>query len=969
VKACYELIASAPCLFDEARASSVLADLKDAARAKGQGDLVSLVERSSDVRRLLGGAFGASPFLAALALRDPPLLTECLFVDPQTHLAQASSEVSAALGETVSQSSAMRALRHFKNRVSLLTGLAELGGVWPVETAMGAMSAAANTAVQHCVQFLLRQGREAGQLETGAAEHAHGYFVIGMGKLGASELNYSSDIDLIVFYDLERAGLAPNVEASALFVKLTRDLVRMLQERNADGYVFRTDLRLRPDPGATQIALSTEAGLTYYESFGQNWERAALIKARVIAGDFEAGETFLQQLAPFIWRKYLDFAAIADIHAMKRRVHEVKGHSQITVEGHDIKLGRGGIRDIEFFAQTQQLIAGGRHPELRCRGTVEALEALLAGGWIEAGVAEDLGQSYRFLRRVENRLQMVGDEQTHTIPADTEGVARIAALMGEETPAFIKQLLEHLRQVEAHYGALFEKLAGESERAPLAIRGDEADPAAYATIESLGFQNPEATLETVRTWQSGRYAATRTARAREHLTEFLPELLEAFGRTAQPDQALASFDRLIAELPAGVPLFSLLSANPSLLRLIADIMGTAPRLAGVIAKNPRVLDAVLDPGFFGALPGRAKLQELVAQVLQDADFQESLDRVRIFGREQSFLTGVRVLSGTVTAEQAGEAYSDLAAVLIDSLQERAEVQLIQQHGRVPGGRAAVLAMGKLGGREMNAGSDLDLIVIYDFEGEMAVSDGERSLAGGQYYARLTQRLISALSAPTAEGSLYQVDMRLRPSGNQGPVATRLSSFVDYQTDHAWTWEHLALTRARVISGPSSLRRAIDKTIKDVLCRPRDREKVADEVRTMRGKIEEEKGTTDIWDLKQVRGGLIDVEFIAQFLQVVSAHKHPEILDQNTAGGLSKLAEARVLALADAEVLVPAVRLYHTLMQLLRLCLDKPFVPEQAPQGLKELLARAADVPDFPTLEAVLRETLANTHRLFERIVR
>jgi glutamate-ammonia-ligase adenylyltransferase len=423
-------------------------------------------------------------------------------------------------------------------------------------------------------------------------------------------------------------------------------------------------------------------------------------------------------------------------------------------------------------------------------------------------------------------------------------------------------------------------------------------------------------------------------------------------------------------MPAGLQLFSLLAANPSLLRLVADIMGTAPRLAQIVGRRPRLLDAVLDPGFFGAVPTPAKLKELVGVALaQASDYQDALDQARIVGREQAFLIGVRVLSGTISARQAGSAYAALAETLIEALAERVNEELIRQQGRMADGQVAVVAMGKLGGREMTATSDLDLITVYDFAGEDAQSDGPKSLPGTQYYTRFAQRLISALSAHTAEGALYQVDMRLRPSGNQGPVATRLSSFIDYQRGSAWTWEHLALTRARVITGPAALRKAINDTIAEVLARPRDRAVVAEEARVMREKIAGGKGTTDIWDLKQVRGGLIDLEFIAQFLQVVSAAEHPEVLDQNTELALTKLNAAGVLSPNDAEILIPAARLYHTLTQVLRLCLEKPFVPAEAPRALKDLLARASDMPDFASLEATLKETLGAVHDAFDRIVR
>lgn len=965
-----ERIAEHPAIYDAARGADILDTLTKAFGASAElAPATKLLQGAPKLREFLAAALSGAPYLAALAQREPDLLAECLLRDPDALLDEAGGELAAATEAAKTQKEIMAALRRYKRRVALLVGLADLGGVWLTEQALWAMSLAADSAVNQAVRFLFRQAHGTGQIVSASPATSKGYFVIAMGKLGGHELNYSSDIDIIVFYDADRAGLAPDVEPSAFFVRLTRELVRLLQEHTGNGYVFRTDLRLRPDPGATQVALSTDAGLTYYESFGQNWERAALIKARIIAGDFAAGEEFLRQLDPFIWRKYLDFAAIADIHAMKRRVHAYKGHGTIAVAGHDIKLGRGGIRDIEFFAQTQQLIAGGRHPELRTRGTIETLHELARGGWIEPKAAEDLTRAYLFLRRAENRLQMIGDQQTHTLPDETEELRRVAALSGfADADAFADALVAELAKVETHYGALFEKLPPLPEAAPsIVLPTDEHDPAALAALEKLSFRNPEQAIAAVRAWQSGRYPATRSARARERLSEFLPSLLDKFGRTAEPDLALGTFDKVMAEMPAGVQLFSLLAANPSLLRLIADIMGTAPRLASILARRPRLLDAVLDPGFFGAVPTPANLKELVVKALvQASDYQDALDRARIVGREQSFLIGVRLISGTVSASQAGAAYATLAETLIETLASCVQAELERQHGR--GGKAALVAMGKLGGREMTATSDLDLITVYDFAGASAQSEGPKSLPGSQYYTRFTQRLIAALSAQTAEGSLYQVDMRLRPSGNQGPVATSLASFIDYQQNSAWTWEHLALTRARVISGPRELRQVIERTISEVLRRPRDRAQVAADVRIMRAKIEEEKGTRDIWDLKHVRGGLIDIEFLTQFLQVVSAHEHPEVLDQNTAGALSKLLQSQVVTLADAEILVPAATLYHTLTQCLRLCLDKPFVPEEAPRALKELLARASDMPDFATLEGMLKDTLSAVHALYGRIV-
>jgi [glutamine synthetase] adenylyltransferase / [glutamine synthetase]-adenylyl-L-tyrosine phosphorylase len=461
----------------------------------------------------------------------------------------------------------------------------------------------------------------------------------------------------------------------------------------------------------------------------------------------------------------------------------------------------------------------------------------------------------------------------------------------------------------------------------------------------------------------------RTPRARELLTEVQPLLIDALAKTADPDLAFIGFDRFLSELPSSVQLFSLLKQHPGLLELIAAIMGTAPRLARILSKRRRVLDAVLAPGFFGSLPSQRDLSAIIAAELQGVtDFQEALDRARLVGNEQAFLIGVRVLTGTISADQAGGTYALLAECMIGAMQAQVEREMVRTHGRVAGGAVAVVAMGKLGGHEMTAASDLDLIVVYDFDQRTQASSGLKPLPPTQYYTRFTQRLISALASQTAEGNLYEVDMRLRPSGQKGPVATQLSSFIDYQRNEAWTWEHLALTRARVVSGPPALKAAVEDAVRQVLTLPRDRAKIAADVRDMRARIEKEKGTKDIWDLKQVRGGLVDLEFIAQHLQLVHAHEHPEILSPNTVNALNGLRKAGLLPAAAGDSLLPAARLFNNLTQVLRLCLDGPFQPSAASEGLKALLARAGEAPDFARLEADLAARQAEVAANFNNLV-
>lgn len=947
-------------------------------RDAGSGDLLFadaplIAAAPESTRKFLAGVFTNAPYLRDIGLADEERLVAILESDP---LARADTLVENARGlRSESEADLMAKLRKLKKELALTLGLADIGGAISLDDVTGGLSrfadAALDAAIRFCLDDLTRRGKFDPK-DPDRPEADSGFIVLAMGKYGAFELNYSSDIDLIALYDPDKAPLAGSAEAPVEFVRLAKRVVKILSERTGDGYVFRTDLRLRPDPGATPLAMAVPAALVYYESMGQNWERAALIKARACAGDIRAGEGFLREISPFIWRKYLDYAAISDVHSIKRQIHAQKGHGRIAVAGHNVKLGRGGIREVEFFAQTQQLIAGGRIPDLRGKRTLDTLAKLAELGWIEEAARAELEEAYVFLRAVEHRIQMVNDEQTHTLPADDAGLARIAALMGFEDIADFKDAVRaRLVAVQGHYAALFEdepELA--SDLGNLVFTGDDDDPGTLETLSRLGFKRPQDACRIIKSWHFGRYPAVRSTKARERLTELHPLLIDALARTDNADQALIAFDGFLSKLPAGVQLFSLLRSNPQLLNLLATVMGAAPRLAQVVSRRVHVLDAVLDPAFFDAMPRAAEFRTGLERTLGLARFYEdALDRARIFAQEQQFLIGLRLLSDTLNALQVGHAQARLAEVVVQMLMERVVEHVAETHGRLEGGDYAVVAMGKLGGREMTASSDLDLMLLYDFDEDVQKTDGPRPLEPGPYFIRLTQRLVTALSAPTAEGLLYDVDFRLRPSGNAGPLATRLSAFEDYQASRAWTWEHMALTRARVIAASSDeIREKIEKSIRDTLCKPRDLATVAGEVASMRARIEKEKGTKDIWDLKQVAGGLVDIEFIAQYLQLVHAAAHPDMLNQTTETALGKAAEAGVLDPGDAEVLVPAIRMYHALTQVLRLAVEGQFKPEEAPRGVIDLLVRASGEPDFARLEAKLADMQANVRSTFEKII-
>ena len=946
----------------------------NARKAAGRA-LKSLIAEQPALGNLLGGIAEAAPYLWDLIGADPARLVRLLSRDPDDELAALLTAARGAAAAARGPAEVMRVLRRMKADAALLVALADIGGVWPVARVTAALTDVAETALGAAIRHLLAEAAGRRQLvlpDPQNPDAGSGYIVLAMGKMGAYELNFSSDIDLMVFFDREALTLAPDVDASPFYVRLTRDLVKLLQQRTSDGYVFRVDLRLRPDPSSTQIAISTEAALDYYESRGQNWERAALIKARPSAGDLAAGEKLLRELSPFIWRKYLDYAAVADVHAMKQQIHAYRGHGEIAVEGHNVKLGRGGIREIEFFVQTQQLIAGGRHAGLRGRSTVATLAELAAGGWIDAAARDELTAAYDFLRGVEHRLQMMADEQTHTLPTEPDKLVAFAHFLGfEDRDDFAAVLLAHLRTVEKHYVRLFESApALLAQRQNLSFAAPpEREGETLDRLAEMGFRQPREVAAAVQRWHAPTYRALRGEQARKNLTELVPVIIDQFSRAENPDAAFAAFDRFLAGLHAGGRLLSLLRQNPDLMGFIALILGSAPRLADILAQHPHVIDPLIDPSFFGALPEAKRLEADLARALGESRGHEDvLDAIRLFGQEHMFLIGARILSGSVSAEQAGGIFAELADVLIRALHRRVEDDFAAMHGRIRGQETAILALGRLGAREMTASSDLDLIVVYDFDGENPNSDGKRPLYGAQYFARLTQRLINALTVKTNYGVLYQVDMRLRPSGRSGPLATHIDSFVGYQEREAWTWEHMALTRARVVSGSPAFAARVEAAIHDVLCRKRNTRIIAGDVVEMRAAIAKEKGDADPWDLKYAAGALVDIEFISQYLQLVHAAATPDILDSSTARTLEKAARAGVLAAEDAAVLRLAARLYHDLTQILRLCLPGAFDPKAANAGVLGLLARAADLPDFPALQAYVVETQRQVRDCFVRIL-
>jgi glutamate-ammonia-ligase adenylyltransferase len=924
-------------------------------------------------KRLLASIFGNSPFLSEVVVKEWAFLTRLVEegADPLFLETTIAVELHADLGEDTA--ALMRRLRTAKRRIALVAAVAELVSAWSLEQQTEALTRFAEASLGAALRHLLRQAVNRGSLgpsSTDDPERGCGLIVLGMGKLGGCELNYSSDIDLILLYDATRAQVRTRDGIQSLFVRLTRDLGRILDERTGDGYVFRTDLRLRPDPASTPLALSVTAALTYYESVGQNWERAALIKARVVAGDRVAGQNFLRELDPFIWRKNLDFAAIQDIHSIKRQISAYRGGGRIAVEGHDIKTGRGGIREIEFFAQTQQLIWGGRLRELRTGSTCEALRRLAVAGRIDPTTAAQLVDDYRFLRRLEHRLQMVDDAQTHVLPPDRAGIARIGVFLGySKTDAFVTDLLGHLTSVEKHYADLFEQAPSLAGPGNLVFTGVEDDPETLRTLSGLSFAEPSSVAALVRGWHHGRLRATRSQRAREILTELIPELLRIFGATPHPDTALLRFDQFLSRLPAGVQVFSLFYANPGLLELVAEIMAGAPRLAEQLAQRPALLDAVLTEGFFAPLPEQSGLAADLGQGLAGAsNYEDTLDALRRWAGERRFQVGVQLLRRALDGRQAGAVLADIAQTALAALLPTVEAEFARRHGRVPGGTFAIIGMGRLGSCEMTPTSDLDLILIYDVPAGSESSGGPHPLPIASYYARLSQRLIGAITAPTAEGRLYEADMRLRPSGASGPIASSLESFAQYQGESAWTWEHMALTRARPVAGDMALCGSIADAIRRVLCAKRDANRLLVDVADMRQRIANENPRPSRWDLRNRRGGLIDLEFIVQYLVLREAASSPQLLRRGTEQALRALADAEVLAEPAQHDLLGALALLRNVQALLTLVRGGVSEEETFSEADAATLARCAGAVDFAGLDADITTAAERVRSWYRRLI-
>ncbi|MEM1130786.1 MAG: bifunctional [glutamine synthetase] adenylyltransferase/[glutamine synthetase]-adenylyl-L-tyrosine phosphorylase [Pseudomonadota bacterium] len=910
-----------PLAYETERADDTLAKLP---WAKGQ------------VAELLHGTAGCSPYLAALMEREAAWLEAAMGRNP----ADVFDEVLAGL-EPGDVAETGRALREAKRRVALLVALADLGGVWSLGEVTAALTRLADTALDVALKTTLGPELARGRLPGKSIDDLDklgGLFVLAMGKMGAYELNYSSDIDLICMFDDAPFEDGDLYEARAIFAKAVRKATSLMSEITGDGYVFRTDLRLRPDPSVTPVVISISAAIRYYEALGRTWERKAYIKARPAVGDLKAGRRFLREIRPFIWRRHLDFATIEDAHEIRQKIRVAK-HADCDhgLDGRDVKLCPGGIREIEFFAQTKQLIAGGRDPELRIRGTCEGLMRLSEKGWVRHGTAASLNAAYIRLREIEHRLQMIRDAQTQSLPATPDGWARLAYFFGGTDVAALRDEIEALFEGVHHLTESF-----------------FAPTPPEALTEGLEFSDSIQRL--ISGWST--YPALRSPRARAILNRLKPGLLSRLAEAARPDEAVAQFDGFLKGLPAGVQILSLFEANPYLVDLMVDVSSNAPALARYLSGHPEVLDAVIGGAFFAPWPGEAALEaELRTRLAEEGlDYEGQLDAARRWKKDWRFRVGVHHLRGLVDPSEAAVQYSDLARATVAALWDAVCAEFSRKHGQVPGRGAVVVGLGSLGAEQLTATSDLDLIVIYDAP-EGAESDGKRSLPARTYYARLTKALITALSVRTAAGKLYEVDMRLRPSGRQGPAEASWSAYQAYQLNEAWTWEHLALTRARVVAGNADLGGDFEAFRKKVLRAPCDTGEVLRDLADMRGRLAEAKAPASVWDVALGPGGSQDIELFAQAVALLSGAPRRKVADQ-LAG------ESKIVDHGDAQVLEQTHRFMTAIKATSRLLSEGAFEPEALGHGGRMVLMR---VSGAETVEALAEEIAAATSHAGEII--
>ncbi|UTW53853.1 bifunctional [glutamine synthetase] adenylyltransferase/[glutamine synthetase]-adenylyl-L-tyrosine phosphorylase [Kordiimonas sp. SCSIO 12610] len=917
--------------------------------------------------------FGNSPFLSAIAQRNIEFTAQLFANGPDFTIDIIWKELSKPYVKNSGVADLMENLRILKAKVALTCAYADVVKEWPLHKTTKALSDFASQSLNTALAFLLTREAQKGniELDIGDSETVNinivrycGFFILGMGKLGANELNYSSDIDLIALYDPSKVNYTGRKSIKHFFVSITQELMQIMERRTMHGYVFRTDLRLRPDPGSTPVAISIEAAETYYHTVAANWERSAMIKATPIAGDKKLGQSYLDNLSSWIWRRSMDFAAIQDIAAIKHYINTHFEQSDKDFEGFDVKLGKGGIREIEFFAQINQLLYGGRHIAIRKKATLQTLDALVEEKLLESDTRDRLRDAYIYLRTLEHRIQMINDEQTHTIPEDDDQRILVCKFMGYDGDDQLKEsLFYRTRYVSKTYQELMPDDQEQDKQSFIAANLEK-------TLNTFGYSASSSIANIISGWRSQKYRALRTDRSQKLLEECLPGLIASFAEMSDPDAALTRFDAFIAKLPAGVQLFALFQANPSLFKLIARVMGLAPALADTLAKKPMLWELLLEPYFFAPIENETELTEYLQSLIDNAqDYQDILDKTRQFAEEYKFRIGVQMLESIASTDEAMQSLALIADVILKCLIPCVEAEFQDRYGSFENAGIAILAMGKYGGSELTHTSDLDIVFLYYIDDMSKASNGQRSLGPSQYFSRLGQNIITAITALTSEGRLYEVDTRLRPSGNQGPLVVTLDTFRDYYGKSAWTWEHMALTRSRIIKEPTHFKDQLVSEIRTILTKERDQETLLKSISNMRQKLRDANKVVSPWAIKHAKGGLVDIEFICQYLLLKHGENYPQIFSSHIDTALNNLLEHQLIDPQICSDLIAARQYMQNIQSVLRLCHGEKTLDDEAFSiGLTEILCKSTKQENFDILKGNLLKWQSTIYKHFQTII-
>lgn len=902
-------------------------------------------ENKPDWDSALARARAHAPFLARALDRQPDLAALLAAGDGAGALAWARAQ-----GEGADPEVALR-----RERLALAAALAvgDLAGAFPLAQVVGELTGFADRALDRAIRTAIAERTD--------QDSADGFIALALGKQGAGELNYSSDIDPILLFDRDRLPRRASDDPGEAAQRYARRVVALLSANTADGYALRVDLRLRPASEISPLAVPVGAALTHYQGAALAWERAAFTRARAAAGDIAAGEAFLDEIRPFVWRAALDFGAVEEIRALTQRIRDSHEGPPAPGPGFDVKRGRGGIREIEFYAQTHQLIHGGRDASLRVRGTRAALDALAAGGWITHANAVTLGEAYDRLRAIEHRLQMVNDRQTHALPHG-EALDNVAQLDGMAGGA---ALVAQLTELTGATARIYEDLIGEGKAAPA-----PAPMPVSALAQSLAawdFAEPEVLAERIESWRDGRHAAIRSPQAIEAWDRLAPSLLTAMASSDDPMRAITRWERIIESVPSAITTFRLLGARPDLtLRLVAALT-LAPVLSDELARKPELLDTLIDrhaldlPGSVEAIMARMK-----GAAVRD-DYEALLDAIRIVTGEIRFALGIQLIEGLADPLAIARALSRTAEAALQLAAEATVAEFAAKHGRIAGSELLILGLGRLGGSALTHASDLD--IVYLFTGDFAAqSDGPRPLGATIYYNRLASRVSAALSVPTAQGALYEVDTRLRPQGNQGPLAVSCEAFGKYQREAAWTWEHMALARARVLYGSPPARAELEAVLAEVLNAPRDKAALREAVLGMRAEMARHKPQAGPVDAKLARGGLVDIEFLVHYLQLKGETADGRPLAETAAHALSPDLEVALGGLAAAGLIPETLAEPHALMSRMLVAgrLLAPDSREPPPSGARAL-ARACGLASYAELEEAFAAARARVAEVWKQI--